>query len=246
MDDRAGPAPRARGARRAAGLADRAVMDHDLTQPSLLSRVRDGADQAAWREFEVKYRELLLRYCRARGLQQSDAEDVRQLVMMNLAKFLRNFDYSSEKGRFRSYLGRVVRNSISRYFSRPNPAEQTPGPEEPPASSPTLCRLENRIKQQPLMLFATRASCHAFEANPYRPLLSAAACVLIEHLRGPAGGRRPRRATRPKLTRREPGSPVGERGFLRCPPSNAPRTSTHSSETRTTESRENGRKLRAS
>ncbi len=99
-------------------------MDHDLTQPSLLSRVRDGSDQAAWREFEAKYRELLLRYCRARGLQQSDADDVRQLVMMNLAKALRNFEYSPEKGRFRSYLGRVVRNSISGYFSRPNPADR--------------------------------------------------------------------------------------------------------------------------
>ena len=99
-------------------------MDHDLTQPSLLSRVRDGADQAAWREFEAKYRELILRYGRARGLQQSDAEDVRQLVMMNLAQSLRNFEYSPEKGRFRSYLGRVVKNSISRHFSRPNPADR--------------------------------------------------------------------------------------------------------------------------
>ena len=99
-------------------------MDHDLTRPSLLSRVRDGSDQAAWREFEAKYRELLMRYCRARGLQQSDADDVRQLVMMNLAQSLRNFEYSPEKGRFRSYLGRVVRNSISRYFSRPNTADR--------------------------------------------------------------------------------------------------------------------------
>ena len=99
-------------------------MDHDLTQLSLLYRVRDGSDQAAWREFEAKYRELLMRYCRARGLQQSDADDVRQLVMMNLAQSLRNFEYSPEKGRFRSYLGRVVRNSISRYFSRPNTADR--------------------------------------------------------------------------------------------------------------------------
>ena len=33
------------------------------------------------------------------------------------------------------------------------------------------------------MLFATRASCHAFAANQFRLLLSAAAYVLIEHLR---------------------------------------------------------------
>lgn len=43
--------------------------------------------------------------------------------------------------------------------------------------------MENRIKEQQLMLFATRASCHAFEANQFRLLLSAAAYVLIEHLR---------------------------------------------------------------
>lgn len=43
--------------------------------------------------------------------------------------------------------------------------------------------MENRIKEQQLMLCATRASCHAFEANQYRLLLSAAAYVLIEHLR---------------------------------------------------------------
>ena len=116
--------PAATSARRADVLADGAVMDHDLTHPSLLSRVRDGSDQAAWREFEAKYRELLLRYSRARGLQQSDAEDVCQLVMTNLAQSLRNFDYSPEKGRFRSYLGRVVKNSISRHFARPNPADR--------------------------------------------------------------------------------------------------------------------------
>jgi len=43
--------------------------------------------------------------------------------------------------------------------------------------------MENRIKEQQLMLFATRASCHAFAANQFRLLLSAAAYALIEHLR---------------------------------------------------------------
>jgi len=43
--------------------------------------------------------------------------------------------------------------------------------------------MENRIKEQQLMLFATRASCHTFAANQFRLLLSAAAYVLIEHLR---------------------------------------------------------------
>jgi hypothetical protein len=43
--------------------------------------------------------------------------------------------------------------------------------------------MENRIKEQQLMLFADRTSCHDFEANQFRLLLSAAAYVLVEAVR---------------------------------------------------------------
>jgi hypothetical protein len=42
---------------------------------------------------------------------------------------------------------------------------------------------ENRIKEQQLGLFADRTSCHDFEANQFRVLLSSAAYVLLQHLR---------------------------------------------------------------
>ena len=95
-------------------------MGSETTQPSLLSRVRDPADDTAWREFDAKYRELILRYCRARGLQTTDAEDVRQIAMANLSKSLRSFEYRPARGRFRGYLGQVVRSAISRHFGRPD------------------------------------------------------------------------------------------------------------------------------
>lgn len=97
-------------------------MPFETTRPSLLSRVRDTSDHAAWREFESRYRELILRYCRGRGLQPSDAEDVLQIVLMSLSKSLRTFDYRPEKGKFRSYLGRSVKNSIGHYLSHPKVA----------------------------------------------------------------------------------------------------------------------------
>lgn len=43
--------------------------------------------------------------------------------------------------------------------------------------------MENRIKEQQLMLFADRTSCHKFVANQLRLLLSAAAYVLVEAVR---------------------------------------------------------------
>lgn len=99
-------------------------MGFDTTQPSLLARIRDPQNKAAWREFETKYRDLILRYCRRRGLQESDAEDVHQVVLLNLSRALPNFEYAPARGRFRSYLGTVVRNAIAHQLNRPKTPEQ--------------------------------------------------------------------------------------------------------------------------
>ena len=94
-------------------------MGSGSTHPSLLSRLRDPRDADAWREFENRYRDLIRRYCRKRGLQLADAEDVCQLVFLALARVLPGFRFDPARGRFRDYLGRVVQNAITRHVSRP-------------------------------------------------------------------------------------------------------------------------------
>lgn len=93
-------------------------MAADATSPTLLSRLRDPADQAAWEEFDALYRDLILRYARGRGLQPQDAEDLRQEVMLALSRTLKGFRYRPELGRFRDYLGTVVRNAVSGHLGR--------------------------------------------------------------------------------------------------------------------------------
>lgn len=95
-------------------------MTNDLTRRSLLARVRDANDVAAWSEFESTYRELITRYARARGLQPADADDVCQSVLLKLFRTIRSFEYDTAKGRFRSYLHRMVKNEIVDQFARPN------------------------------------------------------------------------------------------------------------------------------
>jgi len=90
------------------------------THASMLSRLRDLGDQDAWSWFDERYKDLILRYCRRKGLQPSDAEDVRQIVLLNLARGLGSFQYDRSRGRFRDYLGLVVRNAIHRLFRSPN------------------------------------------------------------------------------------------------------------------------------
>lgn len=58
--------------------------------------------------------------------------------------------------------------------------------EPQPLYDQTYCKrgeCENRIKEQQLGLFADRTSCHEFAANQFRVLLSAAAYILLQHLR---------------------------------------------------------------
>lgn len=97
---------------------------HDTqTRPSLLSRMREPRDGAAWREFEERYGEMILGWCRRCGLRQWDAEDVRQRVMIDLCRVLgAGFRYRPELGRFRHYLGRAVGNAIRQRARRVEPA----------------------------------------------------------------------------------------------------------------------------
>jgi RNA polymerase sigma-70 factor (ECF subfamily) len=86
-------------------------MPAETTRRSLIGRLRALDDQEAWREFDASYRELILRYALRRGLQAADAEDVRQEVMLSLARSLPGFEYRPEVGRFRDFLGTIVRHA---------------------------------------------------------------------------------------------------------------------------------------
>ncbi len=99
-------------------------MSSSTTSPTLLSRVRNPADKVAWREFDARYGEMIVRYGRRCGLQHADAEDIRQIVMVRLSKALLGFNYSPLRGKFRSFVGRIVRNEVIRLISRPKIASR--------------------------------------------------------------------------------------------------------------------------
>jgi RNA polymerase sigma-70 factor (ECF subfamily) len=74
------------------------------TSATLLDRLKhDAADQAAWDEFVRRYGTLIYRWCRHWKLQEADAEDVTQTVLLKLAEKLRKFSYDPGRS-FRAYL----------------------------------------------------------------------------------------------------------------------------------------------
>lgn len=88
------------------------------TSLTLLGRLRNPADAEAWREFDARYRDLMVWFLRRRGLQLADVEDVTQQVIVKLLGGLRTFEYDPEKAGFRTYLYRCVRNALADFHSR--------------------------------------------------------------------------------------------------------------------------------
>ena len=92
------------------------------THPSLLIRLRDARDAAAWSLFIEVYTPLIYRYCRKHHLQEADAAEVAQEVLLQVNRSIGSFEYQPERGRFRDWLGSVVRSKLSRFFRRNQPS----------------------------------------------------------------------------------------------------------------------------
>jgi RNA polymerase sigma factor (sigma-70 family) len=97
------------------------------TRVSLLIRVRDPQDEAAWSEFVEVYAPLVYRYARRYGLQDADADDVTQEVLRTTVRTMPAFDYDPRRGRFRGWLRTVTVNHVRDHKSRGQSREQGSG-----------------------------------------------------------------------------------------------------------------------
>jgi RNA polymerase sigma-70 factor (ECF subfamily) len=80
------------------------------TRRSLLLRLADAGDRAAWGEFLEVYEQAIFRFARSRGLQPADAEDVTQRVLLAVANKVPAWNDKPERGRFGAWIFRVTRN----------------------------------------------------------------------------------------------------------------------------------------
>ena len=86
------------------------------TPQTLLRKIAEfanGDDSAEWTRFVELYEPVIRHYVAAHGgVADSEVDDVVQDVFVKLVDVLRRGDYKKEKGRFRSYLGTMVRRLL--------------------------------------------------------------------------------------------------------------------------------------
>jgi RNA polymerase sigma factor (sigma-70 family) len=83
------------------------------TSSTLLAMLRqDPANAPAWDEFVRRYRPKVYGWCRRRGLQEADAEDVTQTVLAKLTEAMRDFRYDPSRS-FRAWLKTITRRAWS-------------------------------------------------------------------------------------------------------------------------------------
>ena len=92
--------------------------DSPSTRPSLLLRIRETGDHEAWSQFVALYGPLVYRYARNRGLQDSDAADLTQVVFQAVAKQIQRLEYDAQRGTFRGWLFGVTRNQLRKHLER--------------------------------------------------------------------------------------------------------------------------------
>lgn len=83
--------------------------NNESTRSSVLRAVANTENEAAWQRFFDLYAGFVFSIARSKGLNDTDADDIVQMVFSDLARNLPSFKYDREKGRFRLYLAALVK-----------------------------------------------------------------------------------------------------------------------------------------
>src|SRR5262245_60144488 len=88
------------------------MADIPPTRVSLLLRLRDPQDGAAWRDFVERYTPLIFGYLHKQGVQEADAADLAQDVLVAVAGAVGRLEYDPARGAFRNWLFTIVRRKL--------------------------------------------------------------------------------------------------------------------------------------
>ena len=86
-------------------------MNNWNTRVTLLEKIRDRHDETSWEDFVYYYKQYIYVVVRGMNLNHHDAEEIVQMVLLKVWDKLPEFNYDSEKGRFRLQKKKEAKNA---------------------------------------------------------------------------------------------------------------------------------------
>ncbi len=98
-------------------MKEKEMKETPRTCATLPTRIDDGADAGAWREFVRFYGPVVYGFARKRGLRDADAADLMQEVLRSVARNAVVPDYAPKRGIVSGQLFTVTHNKIGDFLS---------------------------------------------------------------------------------------------------------------------------------
>ena len=108
----------------------------NTTDTSFLRKVQAG-NEDAWRQFYVRYSEMIRQIGIRRHLSPADCQDLHSEVMTIFWRKMDSFIYDRCRGSFRRYLARLTDSAVDRIFRRTRSCGKA-APEAPPEYPPDV------------------------------------------------------------------------------------------------------------
>jgi len=89
-----------------------------VTRHTLLDRIRDPQDSEAWKDFIDFYKNYIYFIIRSMGIKPQDADDILQQVSLKLWKNLPTHLHDPKKGKFRSWVSTITKNTVLSYIKK--------------------------------------------------------------------------------------------------------------------------------
>ncbi len=143
------------------------------TRLSLLKRLQGERDERAWVEFVRMYEPVVLRLMRRRGLQESDARDATQQVLVRISGAIERYEPDGAAASFRRWLYCIARNVVVSFFrQRSRQPELLDGyrsadAAEPPSADPEFDLFDCEFQQQ-VLAWATEQVRQEFRDTTWR------------------------------------------------------------------------------
>ena len=141
-------------------------LKYPTTSKTLLDRIAAG-DEISWDEFYNRYCGIVRDIAKFKGLDEAEAEDICQQVMLQFFKQSKTFKFDPDIARFRTYFGRIINTKIANYYrNQPDvPTEEVePEPKSGEAEELFLTEWRKMILKEAERELKNRVAPETFQA----------------------------------------------------------------------------------